>query len=199
MISKPAAFFDRDGVICEYVDELLSLSQFRFRPGVSDAIRILNQAGYYVFVATNQPNIAKGKMTQAESDRIHRHMVNELSVQGAFIEKVYVCPHRLGGILAELSIDCNCRKPKAGLLEQAFADFNFDRARSFMIGDTWRDIECAHRFGIPGLAVAGGGGYPYLPDSGMKVEPEALLVRPDGQFGSAFEAVEWWLGQEDAK
>ena len=187
---KPAAFFDRDGVICEFVDELAKLEEFKFRPGIVEAIRRLNKANYWVFVATNQPNIAKEKMTWAELEEIHQYMCEELLKLGARIDHVYFCPHRDIGTLKEFSFDCECRKPKPGMLEQAAKDFPILKERSFMVGDTWRDVECAKNFGIKSVAVTGGGGYPYLPNSSeSKSKPDHLCENP-------LAAIEWWLAQE---
>ena len=187
--TRPAAFFDRDGVICEFVDELARLDQFKFRMGVAEAIRKLNEANYWVFVATNQPNIAKEKMTWAALQEIHLHMQNELLKQGARIDHIYFCPHRTGGTLKEFSFDCECRKPKSGMLKEAAKEYSIEKARSFMIGDTWRDVECAKGFGITSLGVLGGAGFPYIPE-----EPE-FKHKPDRLFQNPLEATEWWLGQ----
>ncbi len=184
---KPAAFFDRDGVICEFVDELSRIDQFQFRKGIAEAIRKLNEANYWVFVATNQPNIAKQKMTWDELQKVHEYMKQELLKQGARIDHIYFCPHRVGGTLPEFSIDCNCRKPKSGMLLQAAKEYPIEKARSFMIGDTWRDVECAKGFGITSIGVLGGAGFPYIPE-----EPEAKFV-PDRLFQNPLEATDWWL------
>ncbi len=186
---RPAAFFDRDGVICEFVDELARLDQFKFRKGVAEAIRKLNDANYWVFVATNQPNIAKEKMTSAALQEIHLYMQSELLKQGARIDYIYFCPHRVGGTLKEFALDCECRKPKSGMLKQAAKEHSIEKARSFMIGDTWRDVECAKGFGIASLGVLGGAGFPYIPE-----EPE-YKHKPDRLFQNPLEATEWWLSQ----
>lgn len=186
---QASAFLDRDGVICEFVEELSDLSQFRFREGIVQAIQLLNQAGYLVCVATNQPNIAKGKMTWNALEYIHQVMVERLLLLGARIDKVYFCPHRVGGVIQQFAIDCDCRKPKPGLLEQAARDYAIDRTKSLMIGDTWRDIECARRFGIAGLAVKGGSGFPYAPHR------EESRHQPSQLFDGPLEAVSWWLSQ----
>jgi len=185
--TKPAAFFDRDGVICEFVDELARVEEFRFRAGIADAIRKLNDADYWVFVATNQPNIAKEKMTWEQLQKIHSHMQSELLKQGARIDHVYFCPHRTIGTLKEFSFDCDCRKPKAGMLEQAAKDFAIDKVHSFMVGDTWRDSECAHNFGIPGLGVLGGAGFPEMPEG---------ITPPLKIFPDPLAAVNWWLANK---
>ncbi len=185
--SQPAAFLDRDGVICEFVEELSDISQFRFRAGIAEAIQKLNQAGYLVFVATNQPNIAKGKMTWVALERIHQVMVERLSQLGSRIDKVYFCPHRVGGVIQQFATDCACRKPKPGMLVQAASEFSIDRTKSMMIGDTWRDIECARQFGIMGLGVKGGSGFPYSPHQ------EESRHQPAQLFDGPLEAVNWWL------
>lgn len=184
---KPAAFFDRDGVICEFVDELSRVEQFRFRKGIAEAIRKLNEANYWVFVATNQPNIAKEKMTWQELQNVHQYMQDELLKQGARIDHVYFCPHRVGGTLQEYAIDCECRKPKSGMLVQAAKDYPIEKTRSFMVGDTWRDVGCAKGFGITSIGVLGGAGFPYIPE---EVEGRE---EPDRLFDDPLEAVRWWL------
>lgn len=187
--AKPAVFFDRDGVICEYVEELSRIEQFRLRAGISEAITLLNQSGFQVFVATNQPNIAKGKMSLEELQRIHLKMQEQISSQGGKIDHVYFCPHREGGVVAEYAFDCDCRKPKAGMLKQAAKEYSIDVSRSVMLGDTWRDVECARNFGISCLGIEGGGGFPY-PTGAPEEKHKPLKL-----FKNPLEAVKWWLSQ----
>ena len=188
--AQPAVFFDRDGVICEYVEELSRLEQFRLREGVAEAILKLNQAGYQVFVATNQPNIAKGKMSLAELLKIHNVMEEQIAATGGKIHQTYFCPHREGGVVQEYAYDCECRKPKAGMLLQAAQEHAIDISKSVMLGDTWRDVECARNFGIPCLGIEGGGGFPYAAGTSEND------YKPLRLFKNPLAAVQWWLSEK---
>lgn len=145
----PTAFLDRDGVINVPTGiphtYITTWEDFHFIPGVSQAIKRLNQAGYRVVVVTNQRGVARGVMSRADLDNIHANMIAELEKQNAHIDAVYVCPHEGG---------CNCRKPAIGLLEQAADDAPVDLARSFMVGDSLSDIEAGKRFGIRTIFIA---------------------------------------------
>ena len=189
MKSQAAVFFDRDGVVCEYVEELSRLEQFRLRKGVAEGIAELKKAGYLVLVATNQPNIAKAKMSLDELLKIHQVMCEQVEKKKKKIDRVYFCPHREGGVVKEYAFDCECRKPKAGMLFQAAREFSIDISKSVMVGDTWRDVECAKNFGIPCLGVEGGGGFPYAPDSSeSRQKPLKLFKDPAA-------AIQWWMNR----
>ncbi len=188
---KPAVILDRDGVICEYVDELHRPDQIVLRKGIGTGIRALNQNGYLIFVATNQPMVAKGIITLNDLDQIHQRMKSLLLQEGAFLDDIFFCPHKVPGIIAEFSTSCQCRKPLSGMLKQAYEKYNFDKSKSWMIGDTWRDVGCAHHFGIPCLAVEGGAGFPYPEDS------KENLYQPDQLFNSPSQAIQWILSQNE--
>ena len=188
VLSRPAVFLDRDGTICEYVPELHKLEDFKLRPGAGEAIRLLNQAGYLVFVVTNQPMIAKGLISFAGLSEVHKKMETLLGEEKAWLDHVYFCPHHpdrgFVGERLELKIDCDCRKPRTGMLEQAAGSFKIDLNRSFMVGDTWRDIECGQRFGLKTVGLNRGAGYPYAD----KKPYEPLVV-----FDELLPAIQWIL------
>ena len=188
--SKPAVFLDRDGTICEYVPELHSADQFVLRVGAARAIQKLNQAGFWVFVVTNQPMIAKGIISFSELDRVHQKMRAQLLEGAAHIDQVYFCPHhpdhQNGKGLVEYQKTCECRKPRVGMLEQACREFSVDRARNFMVGDTWRDVECGKNFGLKTVGLLGGAGYPYK---------DSKPAEPDFLCADLSQAVEWILTQ----
>jgi mannose-1-phosphate guanylyltransferase / phosphomannomutase len=173
---RPTVFLDRDGVVIEYVPEIHRHEDVKLRPGVAEAIQKLNRAGILVVVATNQPMIAKGLLTPEELDFIHAKIETLLGEKGAWIDKIYYCPHHpdkgFEGERPELKLECRCRKPNTGMLEQACEEFKIDRTQSWMIGDTWRDIECGQKFGLRTLGIKGGAGYPY--SEKKKFEPEAV-------------------------
>ena len=141
---QKAIFLDRDGTINKYVGYLTEPEEFELLPGVAEAIRKINNSGYLAIVVTNQPGIAQGRLTMQTLHVIHNKMETLLGQEGAFINKLYYCPHHpdkgFEGEIPELKIPCSCRKPKPGMILQAAKDFNIDLAASWMIGDDQRDI-----------------------------------------------------------
>lgn len=148
---QKAIFLDRDGTINRYVGYLRNIDDFEILPGAAEAIQKINQSGYLAIVITNQPVIARGEVTASELDEIHKKMETLLGQNGAFLDAVYYCPHHpdkgFSGEIPELKIDCECRKPKPGLLYQAAKDFNIDLSQSWMVGDGWRDIKAGKNAG----------------------------------------------------
>ena len=142
---QKAIFLDRDGTINKYVGFLRNIDDFELIEGVSEAIKLINQSGYLAIVVTNQPVIARGEVTWEELHEIHKKMETLLGKDGAYIDGIYICPHHpdkgFEGERPEYKIDCDCRKPKPGLLLQAANDFNIDLSQSYMIGDSENDIE----------------------------------------------------------
>lgn len=140
-----AIFLDRDGTINRYVGFLRNIDEFELLDGVADAVRALNEAGYLVIVATNQPVIARGEVSIEELQQIHNKMETLFGEKGAYVDKIYYCPHHpdkgFEGERSEYKIVCNCRKPKPGMLFQAAKEFNIDLAQSWMVGDQKSDIQ----------------------------------------------------------
>ena len=141
---QKAIFLDRDGTINKYVGFLRNIDDFELIEGVSEAIKKINQSGYLAIVVTNQPVIARGEVTWDELHEIHRKMETLLGKDGAYIDGIYICPHHpdkgFEGERPEYKFDCDCRKPKPGLLLQAAKDFNIDLSQSVMIGDSKNDV-----------------------------------------------------------
>lgn len=141
---QKAIFLDRDGVINKYVGFLRDIHQFELLPNVSKAIKKINNSGYLAIVVTNQPVIARGEVTREELNEIHNKMETFLGQEGAYLDGIYYCPHHphkgYAGEIVELKIDCDCRKPKPGMLIQASKDFNINLNQSWMIGDSDNDI-----------------------------------------------------------
>ncbi len=150
-----AVFLDRDGVInaLHYdenhglIDSPLNISQVSILPGVADAIKLLNSAGFLVAIISNQPGIAKKKMKPEELEAITTYILQELSKEGARISKVYYCLHHPEAKDLRYRIFCNCRKPSPGLLLQASEELQIDLVRSIMIGDGLVDIEAGKSAG----------------------------------------------------
>ena len=149
---QKAIFLDRDGTINEYVGFLRKKEEFELIPGVSEAIKKINNSGYLAIVVTNQPVIARGEVTEEELEEIHKKMETLLGLDGAYIDDIYYCPHHpdkgFEGEIPELKIECDCRKPKIGMLEKAAREHNIDLSSSIMIGDSTLDIKMAENAGM---------------------------------------------------
>ncbi len=148
---QKAIFLDRDGTINQFVGFLTKPEQFELLPGVTDAIRQINHSGYLAIVVSNQPIIARGDCTFEELQAIHNRMETLLGKEEAFIDAIYYCPHHpdkgFEGERTAYKVDCNCRKPKPGLLLQAAFDWNIDLSISYMVGDSDRDLEAGKSAG----------------------------------------------------
>lgn len=140
-----AVFLDRDGTINKYVGFLCKIDDFELIEGVAEAIRTINELGYLVIVVTNQSVIARGDVSVEELQEIHNKMEVLLGKKGAYIDGIYYCPHHphkgYEGERPEFKIDCECRKPKSGMLMKAAEDFNIDLTQSWMVGDGENDIK----------------------------------------------------------
>lgn len=149
---QKAIFLDRDGTINKYVGFLRNIDDFELIEGVAEAIKLINQRGYLAIVVTNQPVIARGEVTWEELNEIHMKMATLLGKEGAYVDGIYICPHHpdkgFEGERPEYKIDCDCRKPKPGLLLQAAKDFNIELSESYMIGDSHRDVEAGENAGV---------------------------------------------------
>lgn len=142
---QKAVFLDRDGTINKYVGFLRNINDFELIDGVAEAIKKINASGYLAIVVTNQPVIARGEVAFQELEEIHNKMETELGLQGAYLDAIYYCPHHphkgYEGEIPELKIECDCRKPKPGMLLKAAGDYNIDLSQSYMIGDGENDIK----------------------------------------------------------
>ena len=141
---QKAIFLDRDGTINQYVGFLRNIDDFELIDGVADAIAQINRSEYLAIVVTNQPVIARGEVTFDQLQLIHDKMQTILGKKGAYLDAIYFCPHHTDkgfvGEISELKFDCDCRKPKPGMLIKAAEDFNIDLSASWMIGDGKNDI-----------------------------------------------------------
>ena len=148
---QKAVFLDRDGTINKYVGFLRNIDEFELIDGVADAIKKINASGYLAIVVTNQPVIARGEMSFEELEEIHKKMETLLGKEGAYLDAIYFCPHHphkgYEGERPELKFDCDCRKPKPGMLLNAARDFNIDLSQSWMIGDGENDIKAGQNAG----------------------------------------------------
>lgn len=153
---KPCAFLDRDGVINVNGDYVHTPAAFRFTPGMPEAVRLLNDAGWLVIVVTNQAGIGRGLYTEAEYATFESWIDQRLAEAGAHVDAWYHCPHHPTAGVGEYLRQCECRKPAPGMLLRAIDEWGPDVSRSFMIGDMPKDLEAAAAAGVRGFAYRGG-------------------------------------------
>ena len=143
-----AVFLDRDGTIVQEQGYITVPDDLRILPGVAGAILSLHAQGWKVIVVSNQAAVAKGLITEEELGEINMRMVMMLGAEGAIIDGIYVCPHHPEGKVPDYAIECGCRKPRAGLLEQAASEHGLDLAQCVMIGDSLRDLQAGREAGV---------------------------------------------------
>lgn len=157
MYKQKAIFLDRDGTINKYVGFLRNIDDFKLNDGVSEAIKKINRSKYLAIVVTNQPVIARGEVTFKQLNEIHNKMETLLGQDGAYLDAIYYCPHHpdsgFEGEVKELKIECDCRKPKPGMLYKAAEDFNIDLSESYMIGDSDNDILAGNAAGCKSIKI----------------------------------------------
>lgn len=155
--AKQAVFLDRDGTINIEKEYLYRPEEFEFIPGAVEAIKCLNRAGFLVVVVTNQSGVARGYYTEQDVRHLHRHIEQLLYRADARIDAWYHCPHHPAG-LPPYNLDCDCRKPRIGMLEQAADDLGIDLSRSWMVGDKQVDVDAGIAAGCrPVLVLTGYG------------------------------------------
>ena len=158
-MKQPAAFIDRDGTINEQMGYINHLSRFKLIPGAPEGIRLLNDLGFLVIVISNQSGVARGYYPIDLVHQIHDLMRRTVEKEAnATIDAILFCPHHPEGTVSEYAVECDCRKPKTGLIQRACTDFDIDMARSFVIGDMASDMELAKRAALGGIMVETGYG-----------------------------------------
>ena len=189
---RPAVFIDRDGTINEECGYLSNINDFKLLPGAGKAISLLNKNDYIVVVISNQSGVAKGYFPVELVAETHESMIRELEKDEAFIDGIYFCPHHPDGVVPEYSKECNCRKPNTGLIEKARSELEIDMEGSYVIGDKWLDIECAHNANLPGILVLTGYGMEELQH--MATNPQR--DKPAFVAKDLFAAVQWILSRD---
>lgn len=176
---QKAIFLDRDGTLNKYVGFLRDINDFELLPGIEESIKKINQSGYLAIVVTNQPVIARGEVTISELNEIHNKLQTLLGLKGAYVDGIYYCPHHphkgYEGEIVELKIDCDCRKPKPGMLLKAAADFNISLEDSFMIGDGENDVKAGLSVGCSTILLNGIGSDCKNEDYGQTDTLESLI------------------------
>ncbi len=153
-----AVFLDRDGVINEELNYLSSPAQLKLLPGAAQAIQKLNRQRIPVIVVSNQAGVARGFFSEEEVQRIHERLSDLLSREAAHIDRYYYCPHHPTEGIGPYRIDCECRKPKPGLLLKAGSEMGLNLEQSYLIGDNVTDVEAGLRAGVKSILVLTGYG-----------------------------------------
>ena len=155
---RPAVFLDRDGTLNVDVGYLHALEDLELFPWTTDALRLLKRAGYLLVVISNQSGLALGKIEEGFVEEAHDEIQQRLARADATIDGFYFCPHDPAGVLDHLRCDCECRKPRPGMIHQAARDLGIDLARSWTIGDKWLDVDVGLTAGTRAILVRTGWG-----------------------------------------
>ncbi len=171
-----AVFLDRDGVITQEPPHYVHrIDQLKLIPKSAEAIKLLNENGFKVVVVSNQSGLARGYYQEKDVEIYNRAMKKELEKRGAYIDAIYYCPHHSEAKIEAYRIDCDCRKPKSGMLKQAEKDLNLDLKRSFLVGDKISDIEAGYRAGCKTILVLTGYGSDELKkNANMNIKPNYI-------------------------
>jgi len=189
---RRAIFMDRDGTVCEEVGYLDRIDRLRLIDGSAEAIRLANEAGFQAVLVTNQSGVARGLMTEELVGETHDRLRELLADQGARLDGIYYCPHHPEIGPSRYRKACDCRKPEPGMLLRARDEMGIDLDRSYVVGDSIRDVGTAERVGATGVLVLTGHGRGQL-----EHQPDASTVRPDHVAEDLLDAVCWILAREE--
>ena len=153
MEKRQALFLDRDGTLVHPGRYPSRPEDLHLYDGIGPQLRVLQEAGFRLVIITNQAGIARGYFTEADLRRMHAHLTSELAFLGVHLDAIYYCPHHIDGVIPELAIHCDCRKPQPGMLLQAAADLEIDLQNSWFVGDILDDIEAGNRAGCRTILV----------------------------------------------
>ena len=190
-MKKPAVFIDRDGTINEQRGYINHLSRFELLPGVIDAVKLLNKNNFFAIIVTNQSGVAFGYYPVSLVHQVHQLMTKSLEREGATIDGIFYCPHHPKGTVPEFTADCDCRKPKTGLVSLALEAFDIDMSNSYVVGDRYVDIELAIRLNLRGVLVKTGYGL-----GEMEYVIPDMPLKPNHVAEDLLDAVKWILNQE---
>ena len=188
--SVTAVFLDRDGTLCEEVGYVNHIDRLKLFPWTAEAIRKLNRAGVPVIVTTNQSGVARGYFPEELVHQVHRKIALELAASDARIEAFYYCPHHPDASEKSYRKECECRKPRTGMLAEAAQRFHIDLKSSYVVGDSSRDMEMGFNSGARTVLVMTGygrGNYENLRHRWHR--------QPDMMAENLLEAVEKILGE----
>ena len=189
---RPAIFLDRDGTLNEDVGYLDRLERLTLYPWSVDAVRLLRRAGYAVVVVTNQGGVARGLVSESFVEEARHAIERRLAAIGERLDGHYCCPHEPHAAVAAYRRECDCRKPRPGLVHRAARDLGLDLGRSVVIGDKWSDIGLARAAGARGVLVRTGYG------RGQERRPLPGL-RADAVADTLMDAASWVLRHPSAE
>jgi D-glycero-D-manno-heptose 1,7-bisphosphate phosphatase len=191
---KRAVFLDRDGVLIEDVDLLTDMAQARILPGVPQALAKLSAAGFDLVVVSNQTVVARGLASEADVAAVNREIARRVAALGGpLLETFYICPHHPRATLPQYRVECDCRKPRPGMLLAAARERGIDLRRSWMIGDRPTDIAAGLNAGTRAILVeTGHHDAPLI----VTLEPLDPALKPERACRDLPEAAEWILAQE---
>jgi len=182
---RRAVFIDRDGTISEEVGYVNHVSRYRVLPFAAEAVRTLNERGWLAVLVTNQAGVARGYFKEELIGRVHSVLTEELARGGARLDAVYYCPHHPSVGEPPYRLDCDCRKPRPGLIRRAAEEMRLDLSRCWMVGDRYSDTELARNAGVRSAFVLTGYGrgelehqshaWPHRPDLVAENLLEAVL------------------------
>ena len=190
VVSRPAVFIDRDGTLTEEVGYVNHPRRIRLLPRSAEAIRRLNAAGIPAVLVTNQAGIARGYFSAHVLRLTNEEMTRQLKEAGARLDGVYVCVHHPTEGVPPYRLDCDCRKPRPGMLERAARELGLDLAASTMIGDKAVDLEAGRAVGASGVLVRTGYG-----EGDWEFRRDSFRVPPDHVAEDLLDAVEWVLAR----
>ena len=189
-MKRPAVFIDRDGTINEQQGYINHESRFVIFPFVAEAVKLLNDNGFLAIVVTNQSGIGRGYYPEDLVLELHDRLRDKLAEIGARLDNIYYCPHHPHAELKAFREDCNCRKPRTGLIDLALKDFDIDMTRSYVVGDRYVDIDFAKRASLAGVLVKTGYGM-----GEIEYKSEGSPV-PEYMAEDLLDAVKWILERE---
>jgi D-glycero-D-manno-heptose 1,7-bisphosphate phosphatase len=184
--SRRAVFLDRDGTMIEDVGYLDRLERLTLFPYTVDAVRLLNRAGFTIVVVTSQAGIANGLLTEEFLVEAHEFLSRRFEAGGAKIDGYYYCPHLPHASIERYRVECDCRKPKPGMIHAACRDLSLDVVKSYVIGDRWRDIEMGKAAGAKGILVETGYGKTEAARRPAHIDPVPVVA-------NLIEATSWIL------
>jgi D-glycero-D-manno-heptose 1,7-bisphosphate phosphatase len=193
MLDRAAVFVDRDGCLTEEVGYVNHVSRIRLLPRTADAIRRLNGAGVPAVMVTNQAGIARGYFTEALLHAAHAEMVRQLAAAGARLDGLYVCLHHPDEGEPPYRMNCDCRKPRPGLLQRAARELRLDLAGSVMVGDKISDVAVGQSVGAAGVLVLTGYGR-----GEWEHQRAQWTSKPDHVAEDLLDAVDWALARRRA-
>jgi len=154
----PGVFLDRDGTISDEVGYINHIERLHIFPWAAEAVSKLNQTGWLVFVVTNQSGVARGYFSEELIHQVHRKISAALARRDARIDEYYYCPHHPSGQVAAYKIDCQCRKPSTGMVTEAARKYHLDLGLSYVVGDSYRDMQLGFNAGTRTILVMTGYG-----------------------------------------